>query len=93
MPRKSSFPSSFGSSGNNRKFKSSFDKRPGAGAPRKNKKSKVNVIRGLMYSANKVLGDVQAVTTGKVAGRIERRMTGKVAAKGLGSNLFKFFQR
>ena len=78
-----------------RAFKSSFDKRPGPGTfkGRKNAKSGFNKVRGLLYGVNKILGDAQAVSSGKVAGRIERRITGKLASRGLGSSIFKFFQK
>lgn len=78
-----------------RKGMKSVSTRKGTGitSKRKNAKSAVNKVRDLLYGTNKILGDIQAISTGKVAGRIERRLTGKIAAKGLGSNLFKFFQR
>lgn len=65
-------------------------KRPGQ---RKNAKSSINKIRDILYSTNKVLGDAQALSTGKVADRLERRFTGNIGARILGSNLLKFFQR
>ena len=78
-----------------RAFKSSFDKRPGPGTfkSRKNAKSGFNKVRGLLYSTSKILGDAQAVSSGKVVARIERRITGKLASQGLGSSIFKFFQK
>ncbi len=65
----------------------------GIQSKRKNAKSAINKVRGLLYDTNKLLGDAQALSTGKVAGRIERRLTGKLAARGLGSSLLKFFQK
>ena len=78
-----------------RAFKSSFDKRPGPGSfkSRKNAKSGFNKARGLMYAASKILGDAQAVSSGKIIDRVERRITGKLASRGLGSSIFKFFQK
>jgi hypothetical protein len=78
-----------------RAFKSSFDKGKGSGSfkKRKNAKSGFNTARGLMYSASKLLGDAQAVSSGKIIDRVERRITGKIAGSALGSGMLKFFQR
>lgn len=45
-------------------------------------------FRSLLYFLAKLLGDVQAVSKGKVGKRIVRRGTGKVAGKGF-RKLFK----
>jgi hypothetical protein len=62
-------------------------------APRKNAKSTINRVRDILYKTNKLLGDAQAVSSGKIAGRIERRLTGNIGAQLLGSNILKFFQK
>jgi hypothetical protein len=56
---------------------------------RKNAKSEINKVRDITYKASKILGDAQALTTGKVADRGIRRLTGWIAAQGLGSKWLK----
>jgi hypothetical protein len=66
--------------------------RMGAGmksGKRKNAKSEINKVRDITYKASKILGDAQALTTGKVADRGIRRLTGWIAAQGLGSKWLK----
>ena len=51
----------------------------------------INKTRGILYKVAKILGDVQAVSSGnpkKVAKRIGRRVTGKATGRLLGK-LFK----
>ena len=48
----------------------------------------INKTRGFLYLLAKVLGDVQAVKSGKVGKRIGRRIAGRITGKGLGK-LFK----
>ena len=45
---------------------------------------KITSIRSLLYTAAKLLGDVQAVKTGKVPERIVRRVAGKITGRLLG---------
>lgn len=44
----------------------------------------LNKIRRLLYKVARIMGDVQAVRSGKVGKRVGRRVTGRVAGKGLG---------
>lgn len=44
----------------------------------------INKIRGVLYTVAKILGDVQAVKTGRVGRRTGRRLAGKVTGKALG---------
>jgi uncharacterized protein Yka (UPF0111/DUF47 family) len=60
---------------------------------RKNAKSGINKLSDVLYSANKLLRDVNALEKGKVIDRIERRVLGKLASKGLSSNLLKIFRK
>ena len=41
-------------------------------------------VRGLMYWLAKILGDINAVLTGKIFKRIIRRAAGKVTGRALG---------
>lgn len=60
---------------------------------RKNAKSDIVKASDFLYGLNKILRDINAVEKGKIGSRIERRVLGKVAAKGLGSDLLKFFRK
>lgn len=44
----------------------------------------VNKSRGVLYKAARLLGDYQAVRTGRVGRRLGRRATGRVTGRGLG---------
>lgn len=51
----------------------------------------ISKIRGLLYDTAKVLGDIQAASSGdtkKMAKRVERRIAGKATGRALGK-LFK----
>jgi hypothetical protein len=48
----------------------------------------IGKTRGLLYRLARVLGDVSAVSKGKVGRRIARKAAGKVTGRGLGK-LFK----
>jgi len=41
----------------------------------------ISKVRKSMYTSAKVLGDVNAVTTGKVGRRVKNRVTGRIAGK------------
>lgn len=45
-------------------------------------------VRSKLYKSARILGDVQAVMSGKVGKRILRRIAGKVTGRGLG-RMFK----
>jgi hypothetical protein len=44
----------------------------------------INKTRGMLYLAARILGDVQAVRTGRVGRRVGRRVTGRLLGRGLG---------
>ena len=48
----------------------------------------INKTRSVLYRIARILGDVQAVTKGRVGRRVARRMTGRAASRFL-RNLFK----
>lgn len=48
----------------------------------------VNKVRGGLYKAARLLGDVNAVQRGTVGKRVGRRAAGKVTGRGLGK-IFK----
>ena len=55
-----------------------------------NEKLTIGKIRRAAYKTGKVLGDVQAVKTGKVARRVKNRVVGKLLGKAVGKlGLFK----
>ncbi len=43
--------------------------------------SKTSKIRSLLYTTAKVLGDVDAVSSGKVGRRVKNRVKGKILGK------------
>lgn len=43
--------------------------------------SKISKIRSLLYTTAKVLGDVDAVKSGKVGRRVKNRVKGKILGK------------
>ena len=47
-----------------------------------------NKIRRVLYKVARIMGDVQAVRSGKVGKRVGRRVAGRITGKGLGK-LFK----
>jgi hypothetical protein len=55
---------------------------------RKRKGLTINKTRGFLYLLAKLLGDMQAVNSGKVGKRIGRRIAGRITGRGLGK-LFK----
>lgn len=71
----------------NRSYKSTSAKR------RKNAKTGVVKLSDFLYDTNKILRDINALQKGKIVDRVERRVLGKAAAKGLGSELLKFFRK
>jgi hypothetical protein len=44
----------------------------------------INRSRGLLYKLARVLGDVQAVKSGRVGRRVGRRIVGRATGRGLG---------
>jgi len=44
----------------------------------------INRTRGTLYKLARILGDVQAVRSGRVGRRIGRRVTGRYLGRGLG---------
>jgi hypothetical protein len=44
----------------------------------------INKSRGALYKVARLLGDYQAVRTGRVGRRLGRRATGRVTGRGLG---------
>lgn len=54
----------------------------------KRKKSSINQVRSSLYLIAKLLGDIQAINSGKVGKRVGRRIVGKATGKGIGK-LFK----
>jgi hypothetical protein len=49
---------------------------------------KINKIRGLLYFAAKILGDINGVRKGEIGQRVGRRVTGKVTGRLMGK-IFK----
>ncbi len=43
----------------------------------------MRALRSLLYLLGKLLGDISAVSKGKVGKRVGRRIVGKVAGKGI----------
>ncbi|MFC4712936.1 hypothetical protein [Planococcus dechangensis] len=48
----------------------------------------INKVRSILYTIARVLGDIQAVRTGRIGQRILRRGAGRITNKGL-NKLFK----
>jgi hypothetical protein len=44
----------------------------------------INKSRGMLYKLARILGDVQAVRTGRVGRRVGRRVVGRVTGRGIG---------
>jgi len=44
----------------------------------------INRTRGTLYQLARLLGDIQAVKSGRVGRRIGRRVTGRITGRGLG---------
>jgi ubiquinone biosynthesis protein UbiJ len=44
----------------------------------------INKTRGTLYKLARILGDVQAVRTGRVGRRVGRRVAGRLTGRGLG---------
>lgn len=44
----------------------------------------INRSRGMLYKLARILGDVQAVRTGRVGRRVGRRVVGRVTGRGIG---------
>lgn len=44
----------------------------------------INRTRGTLYKIARILGDVQAVRTGRVGRRVGRRVAGRLTGRGLG---------
>ena len=45
---------------------------------------KMNKVRTILYRAARVLGDVQAVSNGRIGKRVARRVAGRMTGRGLG---------
>jgi len=44
----------------------------------------INRTRGTLYKLARVLGDIQAVRTGRVGKRVGRRIVGRATGRGIG---------
>jgi len=74
-------------------YKSKLSQARKAGrSPRKNAKSTINKMSGVLLGTNKALRDINAFNKGTILDRLVRRETGKLASMGLGSMFFKFFK-
>ena len=59
---------------------------------RKNAKSTINKMSGVLLGLNKILRDLNALNKGTIWDRLIRRVAGKYASMGLGSEFMKFFK-
>lgn len=51
---------------------------------RRRRRSSISQTRGTLYKVARILGDVQAVQSGRVGKRVARRVAGKATGRGLG---------